>query len=536
MTIGFPLVALFLQSIFPNIGQGSLAGAFVPYVEAFQMEGLGRMWRNSFACASLATLLAWGLGIPAGWLLARAKLRARSLLRLSLLLPVFSPPYLTALAYVVVFQKNGLFDSYFTSLPDFLRDVFFSIWGVVFVMALSSFGTVALLVESALQGLPTRLEDAAKCLGGSARDVFFRITAPLLLPAIINSGVLVFVDSLSNFGIAAILGPRSNLMLLPEVVYGLLTTWPVNLPAATAVSSLLAISAIVMVSAARVFLFTKVLGQNQVTVNRPIQLSLFHSLFASAFFGLLFFFSSIIPTATVFLMSVVGKWQDGAPVFTLQHYAAIFHKGSGGLQALSTSAGLSAAAATACVLLGGVIAYALARFRGRGVVILDHLSMLPRVIPNLVIAVGLILAWNSGWMPLPVYGTLTILFLGYVAIYQAVGLRFADSAMQNISPRLEHVAACLGASSPQIFRRIIFPMMAPSLFVGWVSIFVMCLRDWVASIMLLPPGEQTVGSFIFSQFEQGDFAQAMAMAVCTVIVSTVLLLAANFRFYKTAIS
>lgn len=75
-------------------------------------------------------------------------------------------------------------------------------------------------------------------------------------------------------------------------------------------------------------------------------------------------------------------------------------------------------------------------------------------------------------------------------------------------------------------------MLRPSLFVAWITIVIMCLRDWVASIMLLPPGIQTVGSFIFNQFEQGDFAQAMAMTFCTVVLSTLLLVAANLRFYR----
>ncbi|MGF1655436.1 MAG: iron ABC transporter permease, partial [Verrucomicrobiales bacterium] len=50
-----------------------------------------------------------------------------------------------------------------------------------------------------------------------------------------------------------------------------------------------------------------------------------------------------------------------------------------------------------------------------------------------------------------------------------------------------------------------------------------CMRDWVASIILLPPGVQTIGSFIFNQFDQGEISAAMAMAACTVVLSTIVL-------------
>lgn len=532
LTIGFPVAMLFLQSVFPNIGESSFAEAFRPYLAIAGTDGLVRMWSNSLGCAVLTTLFAWALGLPAGWLMARTNLPGKSLLRVSLLLPVMSPPYLLALAYVLLLNDNGLVDTFVGPLPEILRKGFFGMGGVAFIMGLTSFGTVALLVEASLQNVSTRLEDAARCLGVPPASIFRHITLPLLIPALVNSGVLVFIDTLSNFGIAAILGPRSDLVLLPAVIYEMLTTYPADVPRAAAISSILAVAAVVLVTAARIYIGIRVVANGRVPSGRLTQLNRWAMIGAFGFFALLFFFSSFLPNATVCLMSLIERWQGGNPVFTLKHYTAILQWGSGGMQALTTSAGLSAAAATACAALGGITAYALARYKGRGVSLLDHLSMLPRVLPNLVIAVGFILAWNAPWLPVRIYGTLGILFLAYVAIYQAVAFRFADAGMRQLALRLEQAAACLRASRLSILTRIVFPMLFPSLFVAWISIFVMCLRDWVASIMLLPPGAQTVGSFIFSQFEQGDFAQAMAMSVCTVVLSTVLLVAANLRFYR----
>lgn len=534
LTIGFPIAALFLQSIFPKIAGGSLEGMFAPYVSLFQTAELGVMWRNSLVCAVLTTVFAMALGIPAGWLLGRTDIPAKSVLRVSLLLPVMSPPYLLALGYVLLLQRNGIAGTFFGGLPEWVDHFLFGVGGVVLVMGLAAFGTVALIVEAALRGISTRLEDAALCLGASPVGVFRRVTLPLLYPALLNGGVLVFVDALSNFGIAAVLGSRAGLVLLPSVIYDLITIWPTDVPLAAAISAILAITAMVLVSLARFAIGARAWSGGGVKAGRLVRLGAFWKSAGLFLFAALFALSSLLPNATVLLMSLIGRWRGGNPSFTLDHYRGIWTWGSGGLQALATSAGLGAAAATACVILGGVIAYALSRHRGAGAALLDQLSMLPRVLPNLVLAVGLILAWNNRWVPVPVYGTLAIVFLAYVAIYQAVAIRFADSGMRQLSLRLEQAAACLGAPGASIFKRIIFPILAPGLFVAWISIFVMCLRDWVASIMLLPPGAQTVGSFIFSQFEQGDYASAMAMSVCTVVFSTVLLVAANQRFFRAS--
>ena len=532
ITVGYPLLMLFLQSVFPNLMHGSFKGAFKAYQEVWAMEGLAQMWVNSLACGATATLLSWLLGTFAGWLLARTDIPGKTWLRVSLLIPVMSPPYLLALAYVLIFQQNGLSEVW--GLPDtsWIRDTFFSFGGVVLIMTLTSFGAVALLVESALLGISTRMEDAARCMGVSSWRIFRSITFPLLLPALINVGILVFIDSVSNFGIAAILAPRANLPLLPEMIYEQLTTWPVNLPLGSALSTILAATAMGLVFMSQQFLANQASTNGRLSSMRLMPLMPRAKRLGWLFFGALFLFSSALPVAAVIYMSLIKHWNHGVPVFSLEHYARLFQIGSPGLEALTTSFLLSLAAATLCVLVGSIIAYALARHRGRLVALLDQLAVLPRIVPNLVVAVAMILAWNVPWNPLPIYGTVGILLLAYVALYQATALRFADAAMHQITPKLEQAAACLGIPRWRILWGIVLPMMRPNLFVAWITILIMCLRDWVASIMLLPPGVQTVGSFIFNQFEQGDFAQAMAMTVCTVVLSTVLLVVINLNFYR----
>jgi len=529
LTIGYPVSVLFLQSFFPDILGGSLGGFFSAYLRIFQTEGIPTMLWNSLLWGISTMAGAWILGIPCGYLLARTDLAGKRFARLMLLIPVMSPAYITALAYILVMQPGGFADILIGGLPFFLRSWFFSFWGVTFVMAVASFGAVALAVEAALRAISTRLEDAAASLGATWWQTFRVAVLPLLLPAILNSGILVFLDALSNFGVPAIMGPRANLPLLPAEIYHLITSWPIDLPLATALSVLLCIVAVALLSLSRILLRSVGQGRTRTPVVVLKRLEMKGQLFAWLWLTFVFIISSVIPVATVVATSFVGRWGVGQPEWTLENYSSIFQWGSEGMQALLTSAGLGVVTATVCVLVGGVAAYALARHRGALASFVDGLGVLPRVIPRIVTAVALIMAWNAPWVLLDIYNTLWILLLAYFALYQSDALRFGDSGMRQIGLNLEHAATCLGASKWQTLRRVVMPLLGPSLFAAWMTTFVVCMRDWVASIILLPPGVQTVGSFIFNQFDQGRITSAMAMAACTVLLSSAVLIGLQLR-------
>jgi iron(III) transport system permease protein len=516
LTAGYPLAVLALQAVFPEALAGSLAGAGDAFVELMRTPGLMEMLGNSLRWGAATTLGAWLLGVPAGWALARFEFKGKRLARLSLLVPVMLPPFLLALAYILLLQPGGLWEQSAGVVPEWIQKTFFGFWGVTGVMALASYGGVALAVEAAWRGLPARAEEAAESLGANRRQVWAHILLPLLLPAIMNSGVLVFVDAISNFGVPAALGTRANLPLLPAEIHSLVTSWPVNLPLATALSLLLCVTAAALFQLSRLLLRRHGGGRTRGGGPAVRRLGAAGTMTAWASFGALFAAGGGIPLGVVTLASLVGRWNDGAPTWTLAHYREVFSAGGEGRAALVTSGWLAAVAATVCVLMGALAAYATARHPGWVARLADRLSVLPRVVPSIAVAVALILAWNAPWVALPVYNTAWILLLAYLALYQGDAARLADTGMRTVGVNLEQAAELLGASRGRVWREIVMPLLRPALLAGWALTFVACIRDLVASVMLLPPGMQTVGSYIFTQFEQGDMARAMAMAVCAV--------------------
>lgn len=529
---GYPLLLLFLQSLFPEILGGDFSDFLAPYRRIAETEALGEMIRNSLLWAGSVTVVSWIMGIPCGYLLARTNLRGKLWARLTLLVPIMTPPYIAALSYILVMQNGGFGDMALGGMPEAVRAWFFSFWGVTLVMALSSFGYVALAIEAALASIPRRLEDAAHMLGARWYQLGLLVLIPLLLPAIFNSGLLVFLEAISNFGVPAVLGTRSNLPLLPAEIFYLVTSWPIDLALATALSSLLCLFALATLYVSR-WLATRAGGGAMKTGQTPAHaLGTWGQGLAWGLFGLLFLLSSVLPYTAMLLTSLASGWGDGLPGLTTAHYQAILMPGSRGLEALWTSLSLSVGAATVCVVIGGYIAYVNMRSTGLLRRVLDGLAMLPRVIPKIVVAVGLILAWNAPWITLDIYNTIWMLLLAYVVIYITDALNYANTTLTRMSPNMEHAASILGAGRARVFISVVLPQLRPALLAAWLTTFIVCMRELVASILLLPPGTDTTATFIFNQFEQGDISVAMAMATVTILLTTVVLVL--FQLWRRA--
>jgi iron(III) transport system permease protein len=526
--VAYPVAMLLVGAVAPELPSGSLDGLLDGLRRIGGTEGVPSMLANSVLWAGATTLIAWGLGVPIGYLLARTDLRGAAAARVLILVPMMTPPYILALSLTMLMQAGGLGDRWFPGLVGPLRDAFFSFWGVAAAMALALFGLVALLVEATLRSLPARLDHAAAMLGAGWWARTRAITLPLLRPAILNAGLLVFLDAISNFGVPAVLGPRANLPLLPAEIHALVTSWPVDLPLAAGLSSLLLVIAIGGVLASGRLLRGASMPAVRSAPHRhrlgPLgQVVAWGGIAAVAGVG------AAAPYAAMVATSLAERWTETGMVLSLAHYRSLFAPGSRGLQGLLTSLALSAGAATLCVILGGFVAHGLARGHGALARTLEVLAMLPRVLPKMAMAVAIILAWNAPWIRVPVYGTVWILLIAYVALYLSDALRYADAGMRQVPARLEHAAESLGASRMRSFLSITLPLLRPSLAAAWVVTFLVCMRDLVASVLLLPAGAETAGSFIFSQFEQGEVGAAMAMATVVTLTSVAVLLTLRLR-------
>jgi len=148
--------------------------------------------------AAWATAINLGLGVAAGWLLARKRFPGRELLDAILTLPFVLPPTVLGYYLLVVIGKRGW-------LGHWLQDSFginliFTWQGAVIAATIVSFPLVLKAARAAFEAVEPQLENAARVLGLNELAVFFRVTLPMAWPGILAGTLLVFARSLGEFG------------------------------------------------------------------------------------------------------------------------------------------------------------------------------------------------------------------------------------------------------------------------------------------------------------------------------------------------
>ena len=137
-------------------------------------------------------------------------------------------------------------------------------------------------------------------------------------------------------------------------------------------------------------------------------------------------------------------------------------------------------------------------------------------LPGIVMAVALIQFWLK--MPLPLYGTLTILLLAYTARYVPLGVRAANSALRQVDPSLEESARILGASWGFTLREVTLPLIRPGLLAGWILVFVPAIQELSASILLFSSNSITLAVAVYNLYENGYIEPVAALALINVAI------------------
>ena len=152
----------------------------------------------------------------------------------------------------------------------------------------------------------------------------------------------------------------------------------------------------------------------------------------------------------------------------------------------------------------------------RGRRLLDYLAILPLGLPGTVMAVGILLAFIR--LPLPIYGTIWILLIAYVARFIPLATRSANATFRQIDPSLEEAGRVTGASWWHTIRRILFPLSRPGLLVAFLLVFIPAFGELSATILLYTGGTETIAIAIYRLNDLGQLEVVSALAVFTIAV------------------
>lgn len=531
VVVGY-LAVVPLAYLFHDTFTGSTGLTFEAFARAYGGNTqAGEMLVNSLVFALGSSVLALVTGTVLAYVQVRTDVPFKGLLFAASLVPLIVPGILYAAAWIFLGDPNiGLINTLFFR-PLFGADPVnvFSVGGMVWVQGLHLAPVAFLLMVAAFRAMDPSLEESAAMSGAPRRTILRKITLPLLRPALVAAALLMFVQSLESFEVPGLLGLQNGIYVFTSRIYFVLRQFPTDYGAAGAYAlGLLAIAAAgVLLSG---WLQRNARGYQTVTGKafrpQPIRLGRARPWVGAAVIGY-FLVTVVLPVGVLVYASLLKFYAapslEAIRTMTLDNYATVVQMPLAGT-ALKNSLLLGVGSATVVMLLAAVVSWVVVRTRLPGRRVLDLLAFTPIVIPGLVL--GLALSFVYLRVPLPIYGTLLILLISYCTRYLPYGMRYASSAMTQMSKELEESAMVFGASWAQTFRRILLPLASSGILAGWVYILVVSFRELSSTILLYSPGNEVLSVLIWEQFENGQFTTLAALGVCMVAILVALVVVA----------
>lgn len=481
---------------------------------------------NSLLLGSAVTVVSLAVGAPLAIALTRWDVPGARFFDSVAILPAYIPAFVGAIAWsFLLAPRSGYLNAPLSALGIHPINIY-SWGGVIAVLSIYSIPVVYLYLRPALISVSPSMEESGRLLGAGRFRVVCQILLPAIRPAMLSSGLIVFINALADFAVVAVLGARANIDVVALRIVELTTKGALDtgraavLGVALALVSLVGLRVVVRGLAHRDLVTIGTRHRTEsATVVRPLR---WLGMFLCVSYALV---AVVLPVSVL----VVGSFQPYLSTtfssgWTLDNYV-LMAQYPGALASIGNSVLLSFLAAITCAVLSAMLAYLVVRRAGHLGRLVNDLAFSPLAVPHMVFAVALIWTWvgTSGVF----YGTRWILLAAYVALLLPYAMRAAVTAFQQLDPALEEAARVSGATKVRVALRIVTPLVLPGIAAGGTLVLYQAMKEISASLVLYPPGEPTISVAIWSLSYQGQFAQLFALSVVYVALILALVAAAT---------
>lgn len=522
------LLVVFLVYPVANIFYASLGGSSAKasgWTTLFADPRYGRGITNTIVLGVAVTIMATAIGVPLAYMTARYDYPGKSIVSILPLITLVTPEIIVAQTWLMILGNNGI-------LRRWLLDVgitmpsFYGWFGLVTSMTFIYYTYVYIGTLAAIRGFDVQLEEAAQSLGTSPVRSRWKVLVPVVLPAVLASALLVFTLVVGNFALAMILGGRVE--LLSVMTYQAALSETSANPALQSTLASVSISMVMLVLFVQRWIISR--GRYEMTQGRharPERLSGPLSLALSAAAALVVIISLLPPLSVVagaFTVSrgPVMRWGQ----WTTAHLERVLISAPGPMINTLTYAAIATAIS---ICLSAIIGYLIVKKRNPITPILDYVTVLPLALSGTALGIGLIHAFNVGFLPLT--GTASIIVLAYVIRRLPFGMRNASSTLYNIPNSIEEASISLGVSPARSFFKVVLPLMVPALAAAAVLTWTTTVAELSASIIVYSGGRETMPIQIFKLIEGGlmAIASAYGLVLIAVIVIPILIATRVFR-------
>ena len=451
------------------------------------------------------------------WLVERTDLPWRTTLFTAILFPLLVPGVVMAFAWTLLFAPNaGWINVLLRGLlglqsPGPIN--IFSMPGLILCQGVASVPFVFLLLGAAMRTMNPALEEASSASGARPLTTFLRVTLPVLRPGVLAPLILATLVALEQFEMPLIIGFPARINVFSTRIYFELNPED-ELPAygkAAAVALLFLVAAVVLLAIynnliKRADRFVTVTGKGY----RPTRYALGRwRAPALLFVGFYLAVGAILPAVVLVWTSFSGGSNES---LNFDAYRALFADRRFWPAVGNTFlvAGLSAGLIT---LIGALLAWQILRLRFPGRALLDVVSFMSIGIPSVIAGFAVMVMHLT--IPIGLYGTVWILILAY-SYRLAVSTRLSRASLMQIHAELEEASAASGGRWLDTVRRVVLPLLAPSLMASFVLLFIVGFREFTIP-MVLQSEDNWVLSVIMWKL-QADRQTAQAAAVGTLIL------------------
>ena len=505
--VAFPIFQVFKTSLYTN-GKLDISN----YLAIFSKRYYFQPFLNSVILGVCTATIGTIVGFIFAYALTRTTLPFKNFFRTTATFPIISPPFVVALAAILLFGRSG-------SLTPYLIKIIgpysiYGLGGLIIVETIAYAPTAFLVLYGILQAIDPALEEASMDLGASDIKVFSTITLPLTTPGIASAWLLVFIQSVADFGNPMVISGDFRVL---SVQAFLQITGMYDLSRGSTLAILLLLPTLTAFFIQKYWIskrsYVTVTGKPTGAMVKKVGWYIKIPIYTGCvgFTGIIFLFYGMIIYGSLQTLWGVDS------TLTLKNYIEMFQVGK---DYLIDSLTLSTVATPITGILGMFLAFLIIRkkFIGRG--LMEFISMLTFAVPGTVVGIGYILAFNQKTIlfPFVLTGTAWIIITLLIFRNMPVGIRSGIASLQQIDPSIEEASTDLGADSNITFRRITLPMIAPAFFSGLAYSFVKAMTAISAVIFVVSGKWNLITVAILGFVDNFKYAQAAAMSLTVIFI------------------
>ncbi|EMA8957086.1 iron ABC transporter permease [Vibrio fluvialis] len=515
----FPSIAIFLPMFKDEMGQWTAW----QFMEILSQSHTLSVIRNSVVLGIAVGVGATFFGLIFAIYTTRIAKRSAFIARVFSILPIVTPPFIVGLGVTLMLGRSGyitelMVDWFGLQKTNWLYG-FTGIWlAQVLAFAPMSF----MILDGALKSLHPSLEEASYTLKANRYQTFFGIIIPLLKPALANSFLIIFVQSLADFSNPLVLGGSFD--VLATQIYFYIAGAQLDYASASTLGSVLLLFSLAIF----VVQYLWIGQRSYVTISGKAYRGDVQDMPASLKLGVtltlyVWMVFNVLLYGSIFFGSFTVNWGVDYTL-TLQNYLNLFGNGmsDGAWPSLITTMIYAGVAAPITALFGLLIAYVVVRQQFYGKKVIEFSTMLCFAVPGTVAGVSYILAFNDA--PIYLTGTAAIVVISMVMRNVPVGIRSGIAGLGQLDKSLDEASLSLRASSLQTIRHIILPLLRPAILSTLVYSFVRAMTTVSAIIFLVTPETRVATSYILNRVEDGEYGIAIAYGSVLIVVMLAIIL------------